>query len=51
VVNLRFGREDELESDDLAVKFAAPAGYDPRAMINVMQMLSSQGGAARSPNL
>ena len=49
VVNLRFGREDELESDDLAVKFTAPAGYDPRAMIQVMTMLSQQGGRSSQP--
>ena len=49
VVNQRFGREDELESDDLAVKFTAPAGYDPRAMLQVMQMLSQQGGRSSQP--
>jgi predicted Zn-dependent protease len=49
VVNLRFGREDELESDDLAVKFTPKAGYDPRSMIQVMQMLEQQGGRSNTP--
>lgn len=44
VVSLRFGREDELESDRLAVQYTADAGYDPRAMIQVMQILEQAGG-------
>ena len=49
VINLRFGREDELESDDLAVKFVPQAGYDPHAMTQVMQMLQGQGGRSSTP--
>jgi predicted Zn-dependent protease len=49
LVSLRFGREDELEADDFAVKFTPKAGYDPRAMINVMQMLDKQGGRSGQP--
>jgi len=47
LVNLRYGREDELQSDELGVRFMAEAGYDPRALISVMQILaeSSQGAA------
>ncbi len=46
LVNLRYGRNDEIESDRLGVRFMAQAGYDPRAMIGVMQILaeSSEGG-------
>ncbi len=46
LVNLKYGRSDELESDQLGVRFMAEAGYDPRAMITVMQILaeSSSGG-------
>jgi predicted Zn-dependent protease len=45
LVNLRYGREDELESDFLGVCFIRDAGYDPEEMISVMQVLaqSSQG--------
>ena len=39
VVGLKFGRNDELEADKLGVRFASDAGYDPRAMIGVMQTL------------
>ncbi|OON69977.1 M48 family metallopeptidase [Hymenobacter sp. CRA2] len=49
VVNLRFGREDELDADRQAVKYTAQAGYDPRAMIQVMQILQEQGGSGRGP--
>src|SRR6185295_1556292 len=38
LVNLRFGRQDELEADQLGVKFIAQAGYDPRAMLGVMEV-------------
>jgi predicted Zn-dependent protease len=46
LVNMRFGREDELESDQLGVRLMAEAGYDPRAMIAVMEILASasEGG-------
>lgn len=47
LVNMRFGREDELESDFLGVCFIADSGYDPSEMIQVMQVLASasQGNA------
>ena len=32
------GRDDELESDDLGVKFMIKAGYDPQEMIGVMEI-------------
>lgn len=46
LVNMRFGRQDELESDRLGVRFLGESGYDPRAMIEVMNVLkqSSRGG-------
>jgi len=45
VVNLKFGRNDEFEADRLGVRFMSEAGYDPRAMMRVMEILeaSSQG--------
>ena len=49
LLTLRFGREDELESDRLAVSYTAQAGYDPRAMIQVMQVLEQAGGSSRQP--
>ena len=44
-----FGRNDELEADKLAVDFTPKAGYDPRAMIQVMEMLARTGGARSTP--
>ncbi|GAB3866061.1 M48 family metallopeptidase [Hymenobacter segetis] len=49
VISLRFGRNDELEADKLAVDFTPKAGYDPRAMIKVMEMLQSQEGRSSTP--
>ena len=48
LINLRYGREDELESDRLGVKLMAEAGYDPRSLIRVMDVLASsrEGGGA-----
>lgn len=45
VVNMRFGRQDELESDKLGVKFMTQAGYDPHAMIDVMAVLKAASGS------
>jgi predicted Zn-dependent protease len=47
LVNLKYGRADELEADRLGVKLMAQAGYDPRALLGVMKVLaeSSEGGA------
>lgn len=42
VVNLKFNRSDELQADKLGVRFASEAGYDPRSMINVMQILERE---------
>ena len=46
LVNMRYGREDELESDRLAVQLTGASGYDPRAMIEVMHILEKAGGGA-----
>lgn len=49
LVNMKFGREDELESDHLGVRFMSEAGYDPRAMIGVMQILDEASSGGRPP--
>jgi predicted Zn-dependent protease len=48
LVNLKFGRNDELEADKLGVRFASDAGYDPRSMIKVMEMLD-RVASSRTP--
>jgi predicted Zn-dependent protease len=47
MINMKFGREDELESDFLGVCFINDAGYNPEELIRVMQVLAeaSQGNA------
>ncbi len=49
VIGLKFGRDDEMQADKLAVDFTPKAGYDPNAMIKVMQMLQAEGGRSSQP--
>ncbi len=46
---LKNGRGDELESDDLGVRFMIRSGYDPFEMIQVMQILKAAAGPNRVP--
>lgn len=43
---MKFGRDDELESDALGIRFMIEAGYEPEAMVGVMKILAhtAQGG-------
>ena len=43
------GRDDELESDDLGVRFMIRAGYDPYQMIGVMKILKAASGGSSQP--
>lgn len=46
---MKFSRDDESESDALGVRFMIQAGYNPEALIGVMQILAEvSGGANRS---
>jgi predicted Zn-dependent protease len=47
LVGLKYGRDDELQADHYGVKLMGEAGYDPNAMLGVMEVLSSshEGGA------
>lgn len=49
LVNLRYGREDELQSDRLGVQFMTEAGYDPRAMVSLMEILAASSEGNRPP--
>ncbi|OUC05167.1 peptidase M48 Ste24p [Litorilinea aerophila] len=49
LVNMRHSREDELESDRLGVRIMADAGYDPRALIRVMEILAEASGGRGGP--
>ncbi len=49
MVNMKFGRNDELESDRYGVRFMTQAGYDPRGLIGLMKILASAGGGKSQP--
>lgn len=49
MINMKYGREDELESDHLGVRFMSKSGYDPRSMITVMKVLAEASGGQRQP--
>lgn len=47
---LEYGRDDETEADELGVQLMVQAGYDPRALVEVMKILAAaSGGAGRVP--
>jgi predicted Zn-dependent protease len=48
MINMKYGRDDELESDKLGVKFMAESGYNPTGMIRVMEILAEASGKSGS---
>jgi predicted Zn-dependent protease len=49
MVNLKYGREDELESDRLGFQFMTEAGYNPIGLVELMAILNSASGGQRQP--
>ena len=49
VLNMKYGRNDELESDALGVKFMIDAGYNPIELIGVMEILKAAAGPNKVP--
>ncbi len=49
LVNMKYGREDELESDRIGVLFMSQAGYDPSGMVGVMEILDKASSGNRPP--
>lgn len=49
LLNLSYGRQDELESDDLGVKIMIDAGYNPNELIGVMKILKDASGPNQVP--
>ncbi|MBE7512393.1 MAG: M48 family metalloprotease [Anaerolineales bacterium] len=45
LINLKYGRDDELQSDALGVCLMIQAGYNPEGMLKVQRLLASLGGA------
>ena len=48
VINMSYGRDDELESDELGVRFMIDAGYNPIELIGVMEILKAAAGPNRT---
>ncbi|MBT8268579.1 MAG: M48 family metalloprotease [Bacteroidia bacterium] len=49
MLNMQYGRDDELQSDDLGVRFMLKAGYNAEEMIGVMEILKAAAGPNRVP--
>jgi predicted Zn-dependent protease len=48
LVNMKYGREDELEADRDGIQIMAMAGYDPRGLLQVIEILQAAGNG-RTP--
>lgn len=44
LIQMKYGREDEIQADTHGVRIMAESGYDPRVMVYVMRVLESAGG-------
>jgi predicted Zn-dependent protease len=51
MVNMKYGRDDELQSDALGIRIISEAGYDPRAMLGVMDALARASSGRRQPEI
>ena len=49
IINMKYGRDDELEADRLGVHFMIDAGYDPNQMLGVMEILKQASAGNRTP--
>jgi predicted Zn-dependent protease len=49
MIQLKFGRADENESDQLGLKYMTQSGYDPREMLGVMEILRGASKSGRQP--
>ncbi len=48
---LRYSRHDESEADTWGLKLMSEAGYDPKAMIQVMEILKASGSRGQTPEI
>ncbi len=49
IINMKYGREDEIEADRFGVKYLFETGYEPEAQIEVMEILEQASGGQRQP--
>lgn len=47
--SMPYGRDQELQSDDIGVKLMLDSGYNPEELIGVMEILKAAGGPNRTP--
>jgi predicted Zn-dependent protease len=51
MLQLKFSRSDESEADNFGLRYMSQAGYDPRAMLGVMQILREASKGGRTPEI
>lgn len=51
MINMKYGRGAELESDKWGVSLADAAGYDARAMLDVMEILGASNAGGGTPEM
>lgn len=49
MIDLKFSRNDESQADHLGTIFMSQAGYDPRAMVGVMEVLKQAAAGGHTP--
>ncbi|MFN8279550.1 MAG: M48 family metallopeptidase [Saprospiraceae bacterium] len=47
LIGLKYGRDQELQSDNLGIRFMLETGYQPEQMIGVMEILKQASGGQR----
>jgi predicted Zn-dependent protease len=52
MMQLKYSRKDELEADNFGLRYMTDAGFDPRQMLRVMQILKqASGSGGRGPDI
>jgi predicted Zn-dependent protease len=49
MIGLQYGRQDELEADDYGFRILVEAGYDPRGLAELMDVLDQASAGGRPP--
>ena len=49
MIQMKYGRDDEIQSDTLGVKYMAQAGYDPRSGITLWKKMLAASKGGRGP--
>ena len=51
MAQLHYSRDDELQADALGLRYMIQAGYDPSAMLGVMEILKGAAKGGRQPQI